>query len=1019
MRTGAAATSPERRESADHRLMQNRVEVRDYVRYQLSRLGGRNGAHVFEQLCFELARQRHVRNLLPATGPVQAGGDQGRDFESYRTGLSDAGLGSSSFLSLVSDELVVGACTLQSENIAAKVRKDLKSIFGIGERPARVIYFCEQDLPVASRHKLQAHCRDVYAADLEILDGEAIADQLADADTFWIASQFLNIPAETWPQDDTDEAYVPLRRRWLEDRSVPVNHADFLEIKDGLRSATREETLRPDILRWLEIMRAYLETTSSERFKQKARYEIAVAELRGRNNLDPALPLVETYFSGIDTSEPIAADVLDAAVLTTFCWGAIVHGHARLDKVKVRNWAETVRAIIARELSSVERRGDRCTLLEAQAVMTGVPLEGADRTETIDGMLEAWLRVLDAAEETAFFPIWHVADFVELLAPVMAARPGWRRLRDKIDELTRVRSGGHAVAEQSERRGFDHLGAGRLRLAIDELQRAKVGWFSGERLGASLRLMRHLAECYSNLGLLLAARYYAAGAAYLALHSDDDDIRALLPGSAFQLVRVLRAGGETLSSLSMMRQALAIHFTLEKRPTEIEAHPMFEAALAESAIGYAVVRRLAPALVPLTDQIVELWSLGPQDLEQFRVLDTAADSPWRTRTEDELLHVLETELGRSPFEDVGPVRSHPWSALGVEWTLRYRNEPDTAAAALGLGAVLQVLQVEMARNDLLVIPDQVVLEVRLDDVEAAKIDTNPDSGATWEVTLPRTPSPEDRLGQAEFHESFSLAVTILGQVTALGSTAYMSLIAEAMERETALRAYSVRPARELMAFAGAQVDIASTVAAMPAVSLARPLAPTRHAELAWQASLAADYSPERAREMIESRYSRAWATARPSLKRAFADPRARALALEMRADGLLDWQILGVFWNIVCQSQVEAGGRMPMEQLGQAFIARSQRPERADDPVVDLSVIHRERLEGQRHTANVAALRAWGLTLNRDHTGPEGLRKFLDVRFRQAFDDVSHEDLFGGPPVVIDRVSGPGTAGHNDPRGAR
>lgn len=997
--------------------MQNRVEVRDYVRYQLSRLGPRNGAHVFEQLCFELARQRHVRNLLPATGPVQAGGDQGRDFESYRTGLSDAGLGSSSFVSLVSDELVVGACTLQRVDTAAKIRKDLKSIFGIGERPARVIYFCEQGIPVASRHKLQAHCRGVYDANLEIFDGEAIADQLADPDTFWIASQFLSIAAETWPQDDTDEAYAELRRRWVEDRSVPENHADFLEIKDGLRSATREEAHRPDLLRWLEIMRAYLESTSSERFKQKARYEIAVAELRGRGNLDPALPLVETYFAGIDTPEPIAADVLDAAVLTTFCWGAILHGHARLDEARVKAWVDAVRALVRRELSSVERRGDRCTLLEAQAVMSGIPLEGAGQEETFDATLDAWLKVLDAAEETPFFPIWHVADFVELMAPVMAARPAWRRLRNKIDELTRVRSGGHAVAEQSERRGFDHLEAGRLRLAIDELQRAKVGWFSGERLEASLRLLRHLADCYADLGLALAARYYAAGATYLALHSDDDDIRALMPGSAFQLVRILRAGGETLSSLSMMRQALAMHFTLEKRPTDLEAHPMFKAALEESAIGYAVVRRLAPGVIPMTDEIIENWPLAPLDLEQFRILDGHSDSPWRTISEAELLDLLETELGRSPLEDVGPVRNHPWSALGVEWTLRYQNEPDTAAAALGLGAMLQVLQVEMAHNDLLVIPDKVVLDVKLGDVDRASVAANPESGATWEVTLPRTTSLEDRLGQAEFYEHFSLAAAILGQVTALNSTAYMALIAEAMEREAVLRAYSVRPARELMAFAAAQVEITDTLAAMPAVSLARPLAAKAHAELAWQPSLAPGYSPNQAREMIENRYSRAWASARPSLERAFSDPRVRDLAFEMRADGLLDWQILGVLWNVLCQAQVEAGGRLPMAQLGQAFIARSQRAERRDDPEVDLSIIDPGRLEGQRHSANTSALRAWGLTLNRSDTGLEGLRKFLDVRFRQATDDIPHEDLFGGPPVVVDGVAEPDRAGDENARG--
>lgn len=142
--------------------MKNRIEVQSYVRFQLSQLGAKNGAHLFERLCFELARLRHVRNILPATGPVQAGGDQGRDFESYRTHLVGAGLGASTFIAMATDEVVVGAVTLEKGDTAGKIRADLKTIFASGDRPDRVIYFCEQDLPVASRHKLQAHCQDVY-----------------------------------------------------------------------------------------------------------------------------------------------------------------------------------------------------------------------------------------------------------------------------------------------------------------------------------------------------------------------------------------------------------------------------------------------------------------------------------------------------------------------------------------------------------------------------------------------------------------------------------------------------------------------------------------------------------------------------------------------------------------------------------------------------------------------------------------------------------------------------------------
>jgi hypothetical protein len=50
------------------------------IRFALARLSERNAHHEWEHVCRHLTRERICSNILPATGPVQAGGDQGRDF---------------------------------------------------------------------------------------------------------------------------------------------------------------------------------------------------------------------------------------------------------------------------------------------------------------------------------------------------------------------------------------------------------------------------------------------------------------------------------------------------------------------------------------------------------------------------------------------------------------------------------------------------------------------------------------------------------------------------------------------------------------------------------------------------------------------------------------------------------------------------------------------------------------------------------------------------------------------------
>ena len=61
--------------------------LRSFIRFALFQMRARNDHHEFEHLCRALARQRITPNLLPATGPVGAGGDQGRDFETFLTYL--------------------------------------------------------------------------------------------------------------------------------------------------------------------------------------------------------------------------------------------------------------------------------------------------------------------------------------------------------------------------------------------------------------------------------------------------------------------------------------------------------------------------------------------------------------------------------------------------------------------------------------------------------------------------------------------------------------------------------------------------------------------------------------------------------------------------------------------------------------------------------------------------------------------------------------------------------------------
>jgi TPR repeat protein len=170
----------------------NRKQVTAELRAALSRLGESNGYFDFEALCRDYARARLAPNIRPATGPVGAGGDGGRDFDTYHSFLtpssSDPG-----FAARLPEGVVAFACTLQQGGLEAKVRADVARILAGSDDIAGIYVFMSAALPVGRRQELEAEARDAHGTQLQILDGPALAEGLADPDLLWMAEQHLSL----------------------------------------------------------------------------------------------------------------------------------------------------------------------------------------------------------------------------------------------------------------------------------------------------------------------------------------------------------------------------------------------------------------------------------------------------------------------------------------------------------------------------------------------------------------------------------------------------------------------------------------------------------------------------------------------------------------------------------------------------------------------------------------------------------------------------------------------------------
>ena len=298
-------------------------KVANYIRFSLGQLRSRNAQHEFETLCLHFARKRICSNILPATGPVAAGGDQGRDFETFRTYLTSQD-GLSSFVALATDETIVFACTLQQQDIGAKIKSDVRTITSQGTPVDRVYAFCEVDIPVAKCHSIKQDIWDEYKIRLEVFDGTALAMHLADPEIFGIAQRYLDIPAEILPDIPAEEQpqwYRETVDKWRTiEQPLPPTFGTFSELKRGLRRATFRPDLAVDLVMWISRMEAFEAIATSLPLRRSASYEIIVASLRGLKTLEHQADRITAYFSDIATLSN-TSEIQDALALVTYLAG--------------------------------------------------------------------------------------------------------------------------------------------------------------------------------------------------------------------------------------------------------------------------------------------------------------------------------------------------------------------------------------------------------------------------------------------------------------------------------------------------------------------------------------------------------------------------------------------------------------------------------------------------------------------------------------------------------------------------
>ncbi len=1008
-------------------------QIEQQIRFALTDLTSRNAAHPFEELCRHFAQARLVSNVLPATGPVSSGGDQGRDFETFRTFLREELGPHGAFLGLVSDGPVAFACTLQQDDVAGKLRSDVTKILSTGTEVAFVYAFCTAPMPVAKRHKLQGEIRDKHGVDIEIFDQHALAAQLAKPDLFWLAAKYLSLPASLAPSRDSHPGasqpawYVDDLERWHE-RGVPRPLLpDVLDIRDGLRHATFDRKSRADLPFWLGLMRAAIVDGAGLDVRQRARYEVAVTTIQGTRDLRSADPEVRAFMADVLDGEDDPAHFEDAVVLLSFATTAALYGRTSISPEELVEWLTALRARVREELLDdppptrqarlLQVRGqlgllhdpntitppeqsmelpDAADLVDEHGTVRTAPSSVAATRTLVDveDAMEAWAELAGRLSETPLFPVDALSALLGVLAPLLVDHPRWREIVEAVDSAVANTQGSAAAGERARDRAHGLLDADRLREALHELHRAKAGWWSGDSLRGALLIMLGISECYSRLNLPLAAKQYALAVAGAA-SSGDEALLDLVPPGLLAAADSEYVGGAWCSALELLDLGMVAQDLLIDESIDDGARARSERAIFNLGMLLRGARTLSPALLPRVEEVARRQ--GALDPLQ-RVIEEADE--WDVETHVRLAD--EQLLGR-PFSDLGAERILRFTALGVEWRLLSPNDYHHVLAAERLAAAAQIMSADLADDDLCLLPTSVEIIIQLLDASHAEQDKADqeasNDGRKWTVRLTPFESGQALDPEANFHELLTVLSVIFLDLSLLSTTRYFEGFERAMERGLWHKIGTGRPYDELAAIVpeGRFEAIQRRELEPPADPVGGPLEP--HPELAWQDGPGPTYSTTTAREMLMNRYEQVPAIMRRTLPRLQRDSAFRGTVAQLRAAGWLDWHLLTGVYNVLLQFRLAHAGlntREALEAPGAAEAARELAftPESDDEPDAAMGAFSPNALRWGLKESIPSTVGNWDLHVRSPYADYPAFERVLAERYGYWTDDVDHEDPF-------------------------
>lgn len=973
--------------------MSNLEAVRAQIRFHLAELADRNEHHEFERLCAEVTRARICSNIIPATGPVSAGGDKGRDFETFKTYLEQLPIRESTFLGKASSGVLVFTCSTQQNPTDKKIGSDVAKIMASGEQPERIYFFSSRNIPVAKRHAVQQAVWETHNVRLEVLDVQAIAEHLSDPDLFWVAQEYLHLPAEIYPvrsASEEDDWYFEVQGKWQAHEAGGYNFAEFEELRLALRHASRSEQHRGDVAMWVDKLECFRKPSTIPPLRWRASYEIIAAHVYAFFNLRGLETDIRAFFQEAAMADHLVT-IDDATTLFFFCFGGIRQNIVDLSEKEIREWHTQLTCHVEQLLATTPSATVRCSLLERRGMLALFPIQDIYGPMHVDNAIGYWEQLLALIPQAPLYPLQSFGDYLNRILEVIGDHPRYPKLVRSFDDLLSQRVGAFQAASNARDRALKWEEKGRLVRAINELHIAKVKWFADETIEASILCLLLIAQWYKELDLVYASKQYALAAAHVASNSNDADVLCRVPQALMAVSDAEYDGGNWFNYLITARIVASLLVHLGPADDDEKIKYIDRLVFHCTLIQLFCERANEPALAEYAKELLHFLDFA----EAEELLLPKARAQWQTL--DDLWNAIDDQLAGRPFGDATQHRHVDWATLGLRWHVEFVNDYDTMLAAEEFIALSQIMLMDLANSDLFLLPTTINVTILLASVnnpEARVLPSN--EGREWEVLIPRRRDPKEEKEQYDI-KLMAIVVYILREVSLAPQTHFQNILEHLFEEGLSSKTLVGQPYRVMVQSFIHRDDFSiyqRTLPEPPASDL--PFITKQHVQLSWRKDTCSNYNQQQSFEDIQRRYEQSIISVRLTVASLPENPIFCQAVSNLRTEGWKDWHILMAVMGVAMNERLNSIQRFTEKPIDIRSVAGQllETPETALSIPVSNDAFSESALRWQIQLNMLKSVEAWGLEIYQDTPDMKAIEQFLVERYGYKEDDIEHEPIF-------------------------